>query len=311
MSRRAGAILFFAALAGGGCGRRALYEWRDEPYLRPVYASGEGAARARMASRFADERDIGCRVLSVIGREAARAGDEEKAREAARVLMKHCEYESNPVVRSVILGLCLRNVGAGNAEVTDFLKGRVAFGGESASAAYALAALDSPGAFESIAARYRHAHQGRPNLRRNLTYGAVGDYGLRYELLGALWLLGDARGVGVLEEALAEMRRPWTSWPEKIHHMRRAECARALSSRLETLKASVAAETSLPGPAEQPTAVRKPQMDASLRPFGALGASHPTPAAGPQGRVARTEGPSGWPDAYAAEGSAKGEAGEP
>ncbi|MHC5058249.1 MAG: hypothetical protein ACYTKD_26635 [Planctomycetota bacterium] len=227
MNVRAGAVLLCLSLAGAACNRRAFYEWRDEPYLRPVYAGGEGAARERMASRFADERDIGCRTLSVIGREAARAGDAAKAREVARVLMAHCEHEPNPMVRSVVLAVCLRNVGAGNEDVHEFLKGRIAFGGESASAAYALAALGAPGAFESIAARYR----------------AVGDHGLKYELLGALWLLGDARGVAVLEEALAEMERSWTSWPKRIHHMRREMCVAALRSRLETLKASVAAET--------------------------------------------------------------------
>lgn len=228
MTRRAGSVLILmalAALAGGGCGRRMLYEWRDEPYMRPVYAAGEEAARARMGSRFADDRDIGCRVLSVIGREAARAGDGATAREAARVLMLHCEHEPSPMVRSGILAVCLRNVGAGNEKVYEFLKDRVAFGGESASAAYALAALRAQGAFESITARYR----------------SVGDHGLKYELLGALWLLGDARGVGVLEKALAEMESSWSSWPKRIHHMRRETCAVALRSRLETLRASVAA----------------------------------------------------------------------
>jgi hypothetical protein len=230
MNGRAGAVLLCLALAGAACNRRAFYEWRDEPYLRPVYAGGEDAARERMASRFPDERDIGCRTLSVIGREAARGGNTSKAREAARVLMLHCEHEPDPTVRSVILALCLRNVGAGDEDVYEFLKGRVAFGGESASAAYALASLGAPGAFESIEARYR----------------VVEDHGLKYELLGALWLLGDARGVGVLEEALEEMERSWTSWPKRIHHMRREMCVAALRSRLETLRASVAASSRTP-----------------------------------------------------------------
>ena len=219
------AILLFAVLADGGCGRRMLYEWRDEPYLRPVYAAGALAARERMGSRFADERDIGCRVLSVIGREAARAGDTEKAREIARILIQHCEHEASPAVRSVIIALCLRNVGAENVQVHEFLRARLAFGGESASAAYTLAALQVPGAFEAIVARYR----------------VVGDYGLKYELLGALWLLGDARGVGVLEEALADIELSWTPWPKKIHHMPREKCAAALRSRVETLRAASAA----------------------------------------------------------------------
>lgn len=224
MIRRAAPPALAFLLAVAGCGRRALYEWRDEPYLRPVYAAGEAAAREAMASRFADDRDIGCRVLSVIGREARRDGDEAKAREVARVLMLHCERETNPVVRSVVLAVCLRNVGAGDEAVHAFLKDRAALGGEPASAAYALAALRAPGAFEAIAGRYRVAR------------GA----GTRYELLGALWLLGDARAVGLLEEAAADMERPRSSWPERIHHMRRGDCAKALRSRLATLRAAVA-----------------------------------------------------------------------
>jgi len=223
---KARAAMFFAALALGGCGRRMLYEWRDEPYMRPVYASGEAAARERMGSRFADDRDIGCRVLSVIGREAARAGNIAKAREMAGALIAHCEHEPNASVRSTILAVCLRNVGEGDERVHEYLKKKAAFGAESASAAYALAALGGRGAFEAIAGRYR----------------AVGDHELRhelrYELLGALWLLGDARGVDILETALADMEGPLTSWPRRIHHMRREDCAAALRSRLETLRAT-------------------------------------------------------------------------
>ena len=225
------AIMLLAALAFGGCGRRMLYEWRDEPYMRPVYAAGEAAARERIGSRFADDRDIGCRVLSVIGREAARSGDAAKAREIASVLIAHCEHERSPAVRSTILAVCLRNVGEGDARVHEYLNTKIAFGGESASAAYALAALRAPGAFEAMAARYC----------------VVGDhelgYELSYELLGALWLLGDARGVPILEAALADMEGPLTSWPERIHHMRREDCATALRSRLETLRRASAAGT--------------------------------------------------------------------
>jgi len=225
-----GAILV-ATLALSGCGRRMLYEWRDEPYMRPVYAAGEAAARERMRSRFADDRDIGCRVLSVIGREAARSGDAAKAREIAGALIARCEHEPNASVRSTILAVCLRNVGKGDERVHEFLKNRIAFGAESASAAYALAALGRKGAFETIAARYRAA--GGHEL----------GYELRYELLGALWLLGDPRGVEILEAALADMEGPLTSWPERIHHMRREDCATALRSRLETLRRASAAGT--------------------------------------------------------------------
>ena len=229
MTSAARKVLAFAATAAlaGGCGRRMLYEWRDEPYMRPVYAAGEAAARRRMGSRFADDRDIGCRVLSVIGREAARSGDAAKAREIAGALIAHCEHETSAAVRSTILAVCLRNVGTGSERVHEYLRKEIAFGGESASAAYALAALDGSCAFESIAARYR----------------ASADHGLKYELLGALWLLGDARGVDILKAALADMEGPLTSWPERIHHMTRETCATALRSRLDALKKAAAAKT--------------------------------------------------------------------
>ena len=71
MSARRGLLLAcLAALAAAGCKRHWLYEWRDEPYIRPVFAKGEKAALARMRSMWVDDRDMGCRALSVMAREA-------------------------------------------------------------------------------------------------------------------------------------------------------------------------------------------------------------------------------------------------
>jgi hypothetical protein len=225
--RAASVALVVLAFAGTSCrGRRILYEWRDEPYLRPCYARGEEEARARMRSRFAQDRDIACRVLSVIGREAMRRGDRAKAREIARDLMARYAVEPDREVRSAIVALCLRDVGAGDDDVRAFLLARLEKGETPASAAFALAALKCEGAFEGLAAAYDRSR-------------SCGDFSLAWELLGALWLLGDGRAVAILESALAEMD---AAWPSEIRHMKRATCARTLASRLETLSAAAAAE---------------------------------------------------------------------
>jgi len=229
MTARRGLILLALFIAASccacGCGRRIFYEWRDEPYLRPVLAQGEAAARRRMGSVFADDRDIGCRVLSVIAREARRSGDETRARELAGELMEHYAGEPNPNVRSMLLAVCLRNAGRGDGRVADFLKVRLTRGEATASAAYALAALRAPGSFEAIAEALWEA----------------GYCALEYELLGALWLLGDGRAIPLYEEALAEIDAEPSSWPERIHSQRRDVYRKAMRSRLETLRAAAGA----------------------------------------------------------------------
>jgi len=214
-----------AALAAGGCKRHWFYEWRDEPYVRPIFRKGEAAALAYMDSVWVDDREIGVRALAVHAREARERGDEATARRLARRLMDHYETESCPETRGLILALCLREAGEGDAEVHAFLVARLLAGEHPAAAAQSLAALRPPGAFEAI--------EGA--LRRSASFET------RYELLEALWLLGEARAVPVLERALAEFD---SAWPERIHHQRRAECRRALAGRLETLRAACPAPAS-------------------------------------------------------------------
>lgn len=220
MSARRG-LLFacLAALAAAGCKQHWLYEWRDEPYIRPVFEKGEKAALARMRSMWADDRDMGCRALSVMAREARAAGEEAVARRRARALMDHYAGERDPEVRSTILALCLREAGEGDVAVHAFLKSKLNSGEHPASAAYALAALRPAGAFECLAAACARSR----------------DFELRWELLGALWLLGDRRAVPVLEGALAEIE---AAWPERVHHMRKEDYKKALAGRLVTLRAA-------------------------------------------------------------------------
>jgi hypothetical protein len=219
-TRLAASILALASACG--CGRRIFYEWRDEPYVRPCYAAGEEEALRRLDSVFADERDIGSRALSVMAREARLSGEEAKARRLARVLMMQFERESNPSVRSTILAIGLRNAGAGDEEVHAFLRERLARRESPVSAAHALASLGARGAFEAIAG----------------VYDSTADRAVRYELLGALWLAGDARAIPLYERALEEIEEVCSSWPEKIHSMKKEAYARTLRSRLETLRAA-------------------------------------------------------------------------
>jgi hypothetical protein len=218
-----GALLLLLLLgAASGCKHRCWYEWRDEPYIRKVYNRGEQRAMARMRSFWADDREIGARALGVIAREARAAGEEPRARRLAAELIALYQREDESGVRGTILALCLRDAGKGDAVVHAFLKSRLHSGEHPAAAAYTLASLRPEGAFEAI-------HDA---------YVKASDYELRYELLGALWLLGDARAVPVLAGALAEVEG---SWPARVHHMKKAIYRRALAGRLQTLKIACAA----------------------------------------------------------------------
>ena len=73
---------------------------------------------------------------------------------------------------------------------------------------------------------------------------ATGDPELCYELLGAMWLLGDARALPTMCEALAEMRRAEDGdfaydalWPAKMHKVLRVWYLTALDSRIDRLSA--------------------------------------------------------------------------
>ncbi len=224
--KRGGALscALLLLLLGGvsGCKHRCWYEWRDEPYIRKVHRGGERRALARMRSFWADDRDIGARALGVIAREARSAGQESRARRLAAELIRHYQREDKSGVRGTILALCLRDAGEGDPMVHAFIKSRLHSGEHPAAAAYTLASLRPEGAFEAI-------HDA---------YVKASDYELRYELLGALWLLGDARAVPVLAGALAEVD---AEWPARVHHMKKLLYRRALAGRLQSLRTACAA----------------------------------------------------------------------
>jgi hypothetical protein len=218
-ARAAGLLIAVLLLAGAGCKHRCWYEWRDEPYVRKVFNRGEARALARMRSVWADDREIGARALAVIAREARAAGDEARARRLARELMDLYEREDNAETRSIILALCLREAGEGDPRVAAFIKSRLNSKEHAVAAAYALASLRPEGSFEVISGAYLRAT----------------DFGRRYGLLDALWLLGDRRALPIFERALERID---SEWPERIHHMKKPHYRKALAGRLETLRAA-------------------------------------------------------------------------
>ena len=202
-------------LLAAGCGPALWYEWRDEPYVRPVYRRGASYCLRLLESRFASRREIAARALSVIARERRRAGDDEGARRLARRLMEFYRRQEDERTRAAVAALCLKNCGPDPA-LEAFLKERIKRRETPTSAAMTLAAWRTPGAFEVISSLLADDHE------------------TRYEALMALWLLGDARGVRAFEKALSEI----DSWPERIHHMPKAVYRKNLEERLLTLKAS-------------------------------------------------------------------------
>ena len=193
-----------------------MYEWRDEPNIRPVVAEGRDAAVEDLKSTWDDDRTIACRALGQLAAAALDRGDATEARRIAQTLMAHFERETSHQVRSVILALALRDIGQENDAVKSFLLARLAADELPVAAAYSLAVLRPPGTFEAI-----HAAVLRSEPER------------RYELLQAMWLLGDPRAVPVFRDQLRAIER---DWPSHIHNMDKHQYRKVLLGRLQTLR---------------------------------------------------------------------------
>ena len=130
--------------------------------------------------------------------------------------MDHFQTETSHQARSVILALALREIGQDNDDVKAFVLARLAADELPAAAAYTLAVLQQTGTFEANhAAALRHAPAQR------------------YELLLAMWLLGDARGIAVFDDQLAKLDR---DWPDHIHNMAKDQYRSVLLARAQSLR---------------------------------------------------------------------------
>lgn len=193
-----------------------MYEWRDEPCIRPVVAEGVEAAIADLASYWDDDRTIACRALGQLAIAALDRGDPVESRRIAQVLMDHFRTETSHQVRSVILALALRDIGHNNDDIKAFVLARLAADELPVAAAYTLAVLRPPGSFEAIDAAVKRSEPER-----------------RYELLQAMWLLGDPRAGPVFRRQLAKLDR---EWPDYIHNMDKAQYTKVLRARARTLR---------------------------------------------------------------------------
>jgi len=193
-----------------------MYEWRDEPNIRPVVAEGTEAAIDDLESVWEDDRTIACRALGQLAVAALDRGDVKEARRIAQLLMDHFESETSHQVRSVIVALALRDVGQNNDDVKSFILARLAADELPAAAAYTLAVLRPPGTFEAM---YEAVRRSEPERR--------------YELLQAMWLLGDPRAVAVFRDQLRNLDR---DWPAHIHNMDKHQFRKVLLARAQTLR---------------------------------------------------------------------------
>jgi len=205
-----------------------MYEWRDEPCIRPVVADGSAAAIEDLRSGGQDDRTIACRALGQLAAEAIGRGDADEARRIAKILMDHFAKETSHQVRSVILALALRDIGHANEDVKAFVLARLAADELPVAAAYTLAVLRPPGTFEAI---HRAVLRHEPEQR--------------YELLQALWLLGDPRANAVFAGQLQQIDQ---TWPDQIHHMDKAQYRQVLLARAKSLPRNNG-ETSAPAEA--------------------------------------------------------------
>ena len=227
--------VWIAVVACAGCYIAPTYELFDDWWLRTPVGDGEDPAVARecIAGRNHMRRVIGCRSLGIIAEKRRRDGDDTGASRIARELEMHFLGEGQERVRQAIAGICLRDAGRGDWRTTAFLTERLREGppGPVAAVAWTLASRDMGGRYEDVASAYGTAR-------------AMGDAELCHELLGAMWLLGDPRALGLMCRALDEMRRAERGdpacealWPAKMHKVLRSWYLSALDSRIDRLSA--------------------------------------------------------------------------
>jgi hypothetical protein len=218
---KAGAAILLCglALAGlGGCEKRPLYEYTDEPYIRTSQQLDEKRLQHQLQSIYRDERERALRAFAARGAEALAQGRTVEARRVGRLLMAHYRREREVRVRSSIVGICLRQLGLREDGVYAFLRERVAEGDCVSDACHTLVALQAPEAYDTIAPLVDHP---RPDVR--------------YEAALALSGLRDARVPAVLREVAASMKTD--AWPPAIYGMPLSQCRVNLLSRAGALEA--------------------------------------------------------------------------
>jgi hypothetical protein len=241
MRRVVAYVVLFCAVAGSGCAFPWTYEGHDDWWLRPLLKDMDDAAPARhyIAEGDALRKLVGCRALALIAAHKRRRGDVAEARAMTQELVA-CFNQAGDAVRlkRSIVGICVRDAGRGDPAATQFLRTVLSDPQDKryrAGAAWTLAARDMGGTFADIKPAYDEAL-------------VDGDSSLAYELLGAMWLLGDAQALQVIDQAISEMEAAENGdshlaarWPGSMHRVTREWYMNALRSRRDRLSAWLSA----------------------------------------------------------------------
>ncbi|MFW5856461.1 MAG: hypothetical protein ACOCX4_01170 [Planctomycetota bacterium] len=200
-----------------GCQRHAFYEYDDEPYLSARADATPERCRQMLQSPYWDEREIAMRLLATRAREHRMRGEAGEAARLIGLLVSHYrERERDPRLRSVLVGICLRDAGVASPEVVRLLREAMARGETVIDACHTAAALRLPDAYSMVAPFLEHP---RPEVR--------------YEAALALTTLGDSRGRAPVLALADRMYAP--AWPERLGGMplaQRREALRARSRRM-------------------------------------------------------------------------------
>jgi hypothetical protein len=208
-------------MTGAGCQRHALYEYDDEPYLAAYARRDTESLQALLRRPYWDEREIALRLMAGRARRLVESGRTEEGGALVRTLLDHYrEHERDARVRSMIVGVMLRDAAVRSGAVREFLCERLARGECVIDACHTYAALGLPEAYDVIAPFLAHPRKE-----------------VRYEAALALTLLDDARTVSAIRRLLAQMQPP--GWPRVLLGMPLAQRRAALRSRVSRRAAAL------------------------------------------------------------------------
>lgn len=212
----ASGMLTILLLAGSGCERRVLWEYRDDPYLADYAQRPEAQLLRKLRSRYTDDRQITLRILADRAAAARRAGNEIEAERLVQILLNHYRKDRNPGTRGTILEICLPVAGPGSRLAETWLRERIADGSWTIPAARTLALVSPDRAAPLISPLTQH-----PILP------------VRYEAALVLCNLGDRRSESAARDVLAEMAEP--AWPRRVAELPLAQARANLAARIERI----------------------------------------------------------------------------
>ena len=184
-------------LAAGGCERRVLWSYRDDPYFAPFAALSDEECLRRLESFYTDDRRLALRMLAYRSRRARLAGETQRAERLVKYLVEQFFEDKSREVRECIVCVCMPECGQGSPAAERFLRRLVAQGRWGEEASLSLAALRPSQGLGLLLPLARHPSPA-----------------VRYRAALALTALGERGGREAVRRVVEEMKPP--AWPANV-----------------------------------------------------------------------------------------------